>query len=117
MADFFCRRSDLEQFTAGDLSLYERHMGAGFVFVGLIVPGAHFPVAISINLGGHLFLGPSRLRGTDDEQEEQDHGADCGSFHISLSVRDHDPPLIIHVNLPVRLDGLNYAMREGSDFE
>ena len=112
VADPFRRRSYLNQLPSGDLPLDERQMGAGFVFVRLIGPVGHFPVAISINLGGHLFLGPSRLGGTDDEQEEQDQGCDDHSFYSSLSVRDHDPPLINHVNLPVKLDSLNYAMRE-----
>ena len=67
VADPFRRRGDLNQLPSGDLPLYERQMGAGFVFVRLIGPVAHFPVTISIDLGSHLFLGPSRLRGTDPE--------------------------------------------------
>ncbi len=79
VADPFRRRSYLNQLPSGDLPLYERQMGAGFVFVRLIGPVAQFPVAISINLGRNLFLGPSRLRGTDDEQEEQEDMSSCGS--------------------------------------
>ncbi len=108
VADPFRRRSYLNQLPSGDLPLYERQMGAGFVFVRLIGPVAHFPVAISINLGGNLFLRPSRFRGTDYEQEEQDQGSDYDS-----SIGQGSSLFIDAINLPVKPDGPSFSMRVG----
>jgi hypothetical protein len=109
VANPFRRRGDLNQLPPGDLPLYERQMGAGFVFVRLIGPGAHFPVAISIDLGRHLFLGPSRLRGTDDKQEEQDQGTDGGS-----SIGQDSSLFIDAIVLPDKLNGPSHTRRKRS---